>query len=253
MCGLRVACLEVGDGTAEITGMIECGAELETELRVGRVLFHALLGFDDLFGEGGRPCGVEGGLEFGVVRIGGSGDFEISHVGLDGAVLHGGGLGGESDVTVAQRVGPGVEGVGIVPVFELFVDVGEVLDGGEVVRIGVVFLDDAVAALLELLAGEAGAGGLFQFLELGGVFHQGAHVGILIPLALLHGSACGGVLGTLDGDAIGGVVLDDVVVNFRCQQRVFADDVELGEAVEGAWRCRDFPYGRSRGAKAAVS
>ena len=158
--------------------------------------------------------------------------FEGLQVGFDGAVIHHGCLGGEGDVAVAERVGPGVEGLGVVPVFELFVDAGEFLDGGEVVGIGVVFFDDLVAAFDELLGGQAGAGGFFQFFELGGVPHEGAHVGVFVPLLLLHGSAGGGVLGALDGDAVGGVVFDDVVVNLGGQQWLFAVDVEVGELVE---------------------
>ncbi len=65
-----------------------------------------------------------------------------------------------------------------------------------------------------------------------GVFHERAHVGVFIPLLLLHRGAGGGVLGALDGGAVGGVVLDDVVVNFGGEHRLLAGDVELGELVE---------------------
>ena len=165
---MRVAggLLEVGDGGAVIAGVVERGAEFEAQLRIGRVLIDAALGFLDLLGEAVGAAGVEGGLEFVVVGIRGGGGFEVFEVGLDGAVIHGGGLGGEGDVAGAERVRPGVEGLGVVPVFELFVDAGEFLDGGEVVGIGVVFLDDLVAAFFELFAGEAGARGFFEFLEL---------------------------------------------------------------------------------------
>ena len=162
--------LEVGDGGAVFAGVVERGAEFEAELGIGRVLIDAALGFLDLLGEAVGLAGVEGGLEFLVVGIRGGGGFEVFQVRFDGAVLHRGGLGGERHVAVAERVRPVVEGVGVVPVFELFVDVGEVLDGGEVVGVEVVFLDDLVAAFFELLAGEAGAGGFFEFLELGRCF-----------------------------------------------------------------------------------
>ena len=66
----------------------------------------------------------------------------------------------------------------------------------------------------------------------GGVAHERAHVGVFVPLLLLHGGAGGGVLGALDGGAVGGVVLDDVVVNLGGEQRLFAGEVELGELVE---------------------
>jgi hypothetical protein len=80
--------------------------------------------------------------------------------------------------------------------------------------------------------GQAGARGLFEFLELGGVAHQRAHVGVFVPFLLLHRSAGGGVLGSLDGGSVGRVVLDDVVVNLRGDHRLLAVEVELGEFVE---------------------
>ncbi len=86
-------------------------------------------------------------------------------------------------------MGPRIEGLGVMPVFELFVDACKFLDGAEVIGIRVVFFDDLVAAFGELFGGEAGAGGFFEFLELRGVLHEGAHVGVFVPLLLLHRSA----------------------------------------------------------------
>jgi hypothetical protein len=158
--------------------------------------------------------------------------FEVFQIGFERPVLHGVGLGGQRDVAVAERVGPVEEGVGIVPVLKLLIESGEVLGGGEVVRIGVVFLDNVVAALFELLLGETGAGGFFEFLEFRRVFHERTHVSVFVPLGLLHRGAGGAVLGALDRGAVGRVMLDDVVINFRRLHRLVAADVELGQLVK---------------------
>jgi hypothetical protein len=68
--------------------------------------------------------------------------------------------------------------------------------------------------------------------ELALVLHERAHVRVLVPLGFLHRSTGRGVLGSFDGDAVGGVVLDDVVVNFRREHWLFAGDIESGELVK---------------------
>ncbi len=94
--------LEVGNGGAEIAEVVECGSEFEAELRVGRVLVDAALALLNLLGEAVGAAGLERGLEFFVVRICRDGGFEGLQIGLNGAVVHLGGLCGEGDVSGAE-------------------------------------------------------------------------------------------------------------------------------------------------------
>ena len=122
--------------------------------------------------------------------------------------------------------------MGVLPVLELFINLSQILGGFEIVGVLVVFFDGAVTTCFELFAGQATAGGFLKFLELIGIAHHVAHVGVLIKFLALHRGARGSILGAFDGDAVGGMVLDDVVVDVDRIVGVIQLEVESGELVK---------------------
>lgn len=228
--GVAGGLLEVRDGLAVLSGIVVGLAEIEAEFGVGGVLVDALFAFDEPFFEAALADFGELRLEFGVIGVGGGGGFDLFDVFLGGAIFDLVGFGLEGDVGGVDLAAPRVELVGGGEVFELFVGIGELLDDGEVVGVGLVLSGEFGGAFFELFVGEGGAVGFFE----GGGFVSFDHIaeaGAFIHAVFLHGGFGGAVFFAFDSGAIGGILFYDVAVDAGGVEVHVAGDVELGEFV----------------------
>ena len=209
--GLRL--LEVRNGGAVVACVEECGAEFEAELRVGGVFVNALFGVGDHFEGACLEDFIELGAQLGIIWIGIDSGLQTGHLGGDVFVRHLTTFALKGGVAIAEGECPIIKRHGVFPVFHLFENIGELFGIAEVVGILVVAVDETIAFFDHLVFGHTSAGGGFQVLEFGLIFHQIANTGILVPLLALHGVLCRAVFGAFDSDGIGRSGFEDVVVN----------------------------------------
>ena len=152
--GVVAGTLEFRNGFRVIAAVEEGLAQLKTGLRVRGVVFHTLAAQSHLLLRSFLAKPGKLFLKFLIIRLRGSAAADFLHLGLAAALIHFRGLVFQGNIIVAEAERIIIEGIGIGPIFHLFINAGNVAHDGQILLVLGVTGGKKPQALFQFRTGE---------------------------------------------------------------------------------------------------